>query len=311
VILLARRTPAVWSRLDGGAQQRADLLMRALAVAAHHCLDDENDPYVLLDGWSLFHKSWNPNHVQGYVGAVIAAGLYFGADALDDWFTRFDFDTFVAELAAANFHNIRRCWTARPVICEWLMRGGEIPVPADQSMAAGVVSHSRGVRRPFRFQGLTLHAPWALHRTQALRLYGKVVRTEVTIHGDQHTRLLQRATPAQVSPYEGRNGMIVELEGTDWSGVRSSLLYAYEAAMIDLPIAATLHLLDLWPRTEGGDLVRARMAVGLGDLRFRAREGYAGWANGKAHVHGWDEDIAPTGADHVFALWDHLLRPGA
>jgi len=311
VLLLAKRTPAAWDRLKADEHRRADLLMHALAVAAHHCLDDENDPYVLLDGWSLFHKSWNPNHVEGQVGVIMAAALYFGADALDAWFSRFDFDTFVAELEAANFSNIHRCWTAHPAVREWLMHGGEIPVPADQPIAAGVVSHSRGVRRPFRFMGHTLHEPWAMHRSQALRLFAKIVRTEVNIHGDRHTRLLQRATATKVSPYEGRNGMIIELENMDWAGLRSHLLYAYEAAMIDLPTAATLFALGEWRPAEGGDLIRRRMEVGLGDLRFRAREGYAGWSNGRASDTWWEKDLAPTGADFVFALWDHVIAtPG-
>ena len=49
-ILLAKRTPAVWSQLSAEERSRADLLMQALALAAHFCLDDDNDYYLLLDG---------------------------------------------------------------------------------------------------------------------------------------------------------------------------------------------------------------------------------------------------------------------
>ncbi|HEY5551812.1 MAG TPA: hypothetical protein VIK52_07985, partial [Opitutaceae bacterium] len=75
-ILLAKRTPEVWVQLSDDERARADLLMQALALAAHFCLDDDNDYYLLLDGYSLFHRSWNPNHVEGYVGAIISASLY-------------------------------------------------------------------------------------------------------------------------------------------------------------------------------------------------------------------------------------------
>lgn len=49
-ILLARRTPEVWSKLSADERHRADVLMQALAVAAHFCLDDDNNHYLLLDG---------------------------------------------------------------------------------------------------------------------------------------------------------------------------------------------------------------------------------------------------------------------
>ncbi len=307
-ILLARRTPAVWAELSADERHRADVLMRALAVAAHFCLDDDNDYYLLLDGESLFHKSWNPNHVEGYVGVIIAAALYFGADELNRFFETFDFDSFVAGLDALNFQNIRRCWTWTPAIRDLMMNGGSIAVPAAAPLAQGVVASGAGVRNAFTFQGFTLREPWQMHRDQALRLFAKVVRTEVIVHGENKSRLLHRASDATVSPWEGRTGMCLEFENMDWHGLRTSLVYAWEGVMIDLSTASALKALGEWKPDEGGDLVERRMAVGMSDLRFKAAEGYRGWANGGEHLSWWEKDLEPMGADFIFGLWEALFE---
>lgn len=302
-LLLARRTPAVWAQLSADERAHADLLMQALALAAHFCLDDDNDYYLLLDGYSLFHKSWNPNHVEGYVGAIISASLYFGPDELDAFFLQFDFDKFIARLEAANFQNIKRCWTWNPAVRGLMMNGGPVAVPGKQLLAQGVVTRGAGVRNHFSLGGDTLRQPWALHRAQALRLYSKAGRTRVTANADFTSSLMHRVSAATVSPWEGQMGMLQEFESTDWDGTRTSLGYAYEGAMIDIPTAATLKLLGEWRAAEGGDVLERRMGVGLGDLLFKAREGYRSWSQGKPHEYNWEDDLLPMGADFIFGLW--------
>lgn len=308
-LLLAKRTPAVWAQLSADEKARADLLMQSLALAAHFCLDDDNDYYLLLDGYTLFHKSWNPNHVEGYVGAIISASLYFGPDALDAFFLQFDFDQFVARLDVANFRNIKKCWTWNPAIRGLMMHGGPVAVPADQAMVQGLVTRGAGVRNTFSMGGQTLREPWALHRTQALRLFAKAVRTQVTAQAGFTSQLLHHASPVTTSPWEGQMGMLQEFESTDWFGLRTSLAYAYEGAMIDIPTAATLMLLGEWRAAEGGDLLERRMDVGMGDLFFKAHEGYRGWANGKSTNYDWETDLLPEGADFIAGLWQTYFAP--
>jgi hypothetical protein len=306
-LLLARRTPDVWTQFSEDERQRADLLMEALAIAGHFCLDDENDYYVLLDGKTHFHRSWNPNHVEGYVGVVVAASLYFGSDALNAKFKSFDFDAFLARLDAANFQNIRRCWTYHPAIRGLMMNGGSIALGEHAVLAIGVVTSGAGVRNTFTYDGIPLDQPWQLHRSQAVRLFSKAVRTRVTIDGDNTSYLLGRASNAQVSPWEGQMGMCHEFESTDWDGLRTSAMYAYEGAMIDLATASTLKVLGEWRANEGGDMVEKRMSVGMADLRFKVREGYRGWSQGKQHFTWWEKDLEPIGAAYVFGLWESLF----
>lgn len=308
-LLLAKRTPAVWAQLSDDEKQRADLLMQALALAAHFCLDDDNDYYLLLDGHSLYHKSWNPNHVEGYVGAIISASLYFGPDELNAFFRAFDFDRFIARLEAANFQNIKRCWTWNPAIRDLMMHGGSIAVPTKQVLAQGVVTRGAGVRNDFTHDGITLREPWELHRAQAVRLFSKAVRTRVIANSEFTSGLMNRASAATESPWEGQMGMLHEFESTDWDGFRTSAAYAFEGAMIDIPTAVTLKLVGVWDAARGGDVLERRMGVGMADLRFKAREGYRSWSLGKPREYWWERDLEPMGADFVFGLWETYFAP--
>ena len=308
-LLLAKRTPAVWNQLSADERARADLLMQSLALAAHFCLDDDNDYYLLLDGYSLFHKSWNPNHVEGYVGVIISASLYFGPDKLNKFFRDFDFDTFAARLKAANFQNILQCWTWNPAIRGLMMNGGSVTVPAGQILAQGVVTRGAGVRNDFTHDGIDLHHPWALHREQAVRLFSKAVRTRVIANAQFTSELLHEDTSATQSPWEGQMGMLQEFESTDWDGFRTSLGYAYEGAMIDIPTAVTLKLVGEWRADEGGDMLEKRMGVGMADLLFKAHEGYRSWSQGKPHEYDWSKDLQPMGGDYIVGLWKTYFIP--
>ena len=309
VLLLARRTPAVWERLSADERERADVLMQAMAVAGHFSLDDDNDYYLMLDGASHYHRSWNPNHVAGYAGVMVAASLYFGPDVLNRFYETFDFDRFLARVEAFNFQNIRRCWTYRPFVRDLLMHGGPVALGDDAVLAHGVVTTGAGVRNRFTSDGIPLDQPWALHRAHAVRLYSKAVRTRVGIHGPDTSYLLGRASATQVSPWEGQMGMCHEFEGTDWYGLRTSAIYAYEGVMIDLCTASTLKVLGEWRADEGGDVLERRMGVGLADLLFKVREGYRGWANGREHFTWWEKDLEPMGAVFVFGLWQSYFAP--
>lgn len=312
ILLLAKRTPAIWDALSPEERRRADLLMHALAIAGHFTLDDDNNFGILLDGVAPSYKSWNPNIVEGYVDVMIAASLYFGADELNAFFHSFDFDTFVDDLRTANFLNIARCWTNNPAIRELLMNGGTFRVPGGDPSGltfGGTLGRGAGVRNDFTYLGYTLAQPWELYRTQVDRQFCKIVRTIVTISGENRTRLLQRASNATLSPFEGQFGMCAEYESTDWDGVRSSTAYAFEGSMLQLSTASTLRALGEWRDDASGRSIAQRMAVGIGDLMFRAREGYRGWSQGQERLVWLEKDLQPLGSDYIFPLWtDYLGR---
>jgi hypothetical protein len=64
-------------------------------------------------------------------------------------------------------------------------------------------------------------------------------------------------------------GMLHEFESTDWDGLRTSLAYAFEGVMIDIPTAATLKAVGVWNAEAGGDMLERRMGVGMAGLTVR------------------------------------------
>ena len=104
-------------------------------------------------------------------------------------------------------------------------------------------------------------------------------------------------------------GMLQEFESTDWDGLRTSLGYAFEGVMIDIPTASTLKLLGQWRAAEGGDTLERRMGVGIGDMLFKAREGYHSWSQGKPRDYNWEETLQPMGADFIIGLWQTYFAP--
>lgn len=308
VFVLAQQTPAVWAELSGDERRRADLIMRALAVAGHFTMGDGNDCHVLLDGTSAHNKSWNINITEGYVDVMAAAGRWFGADRLDAFFAEFDFETFLEQLRAAELQNIVRCWTHRSEMAGLLMHGGShrLPPPKRPLDLGDIAGTALGVRRPFTFQGLRADQTWALFATQGFRQFAKAVRTRIIPFAGEATRLLQRTSTAEISPWEGRLGMCTEFEGTDWYGVRSCLTYAFEGAMITVGTAAALRVLGLWPDDAAGRELERRLAVGLADLRFKAREGYRGWAHGRETIAG-EAELRDRGSDFVYPMATELF----
>jgi hypothetical protein len=106
--------------------------------------------------------------------------------------------------------------------------------------------------------------------------------------------------------------MCAEYEATDWDGVRSSSAYAFEGSMLQLSVAATLHTLGEWRDDASGRSIAQRMAVGIGDLMFKAREGYRGWSLGQERIVWLEKDLQPLGSDYIFPLWtDYLSRNNA
>lgn len=117
-LAIVRHTPALWAELGNDTpekyQERADMLMKALAVAANWTMDDDNNFNADITG-KEFNKDHNPNHQEGYVGVAIAASVYFGAAnndpaKLDTVFDTFDYDTYVAAFESYGWKNILSVW---------------------------------------------------------------------------------------------------------------------------------------------------------------------------------------------------------
>jgi hypothetical protein len=78
--------------------------------------------------------------------------------------------------------------------------------------------------------------------------------------------------------------------------------------MINLGTAASLRVLGLWRDDASGRDIGERMAIGVSDLMFKAREGYRGWAHGKETIAGLEE-LRARGSDYVLPMWSELFPP--
>lgn len=310
-LAFARHTPAVWESLSGEERARADLLMQALAVAANFCLDDDNAYRCLVDGEQNWAKGMNPNHVEGYVGAAMAAGWYFGIEELDTFFLGFDFDVFLGRLREAGFVNIEGAWTRIPDTRRVLMEGGLF------TESRPYLGLGRGVRgNRFTYGGLRLDQSWAIYRGLAERMFSNVTQSSLPVDGmEERTRIIDTDDAGRPlrSPFEGRTGMCYEFLTTNahmnGTRFRSSLFYVYEGWMLNMANAVALRARGLWPAPEDSRTLREQMVVGTGDFFFKMEHGYRGFANGK-WAPGREESVARLGGwPWAKAWWEEGLAP--
>ncbi|WP_232766620.1 hypothetical protein [Geminisphaera colitermitum] len=312
-LALARHTPSVWNLLSDDEHARADLLMQALAVAANFNVDDDNNYRCMIDGDINTAKTFNPNHVEGYVAAAMAAGWYFDVndtqDTLDAFFQKFDFDAFVEKLRAANFTNIIAAWTHSPETRRVLMEGG--PFYADNPKAGT----GRGVRgNPFTYGQHRVDQPWPIYAKLARKMFAHEVKSSLPVSGreGEFTRILDTDTEGRplVSPWEGRRGMCYEFLTSQGakrgSNFRSCARYVWEGWTIDMATAVTLYARGLWPAPGKDDGLSSAMTVGSEDLLFKLKHGYRSFSHGRFYDVNWK---MVKGWPWVSAWWSEILSP--
>ncbi|EIP98859.1 hypothetical protein OpiT1DRAFT_03335 [Opitutaceae bacterium TAV1] len=314
-LALARHTPAVWNQLSDDEHARADLLMQALAVAANFNVDDDNNYRCMIDGDINTAKTFNPNHVEGYVAAAMAAGWYFesasdrAADRLDMFFQTFDFDSFLEKLRAANFTNIIAAWTHTSETRRVLMDGGPF-FPDNPKAGSG-----RGVRgNPFTYGKHRASESWAIYARLARRMFAHEVKSSLPVSGrdGEFTRILGTDTEGRplVSPWDGQRGMCYEFLTSQGekrgSKFRSCARYVWEGWTIDMATAVTLYARGLWPVPGNDDGLSSAVTVGSEDLLFKLKHGYRGFAHGAFNEVDWK---MVKGWPWVSAWWADVLAP--
>ena len=308
-----RATDAAWGALGSEDRAKADLLMEALAATACFALDDDNNYRVMADGDRNYAKTWNPNHVEGYVGVALATAWYFGVDDLNRRLKNFDFDPFLAKLKEAGFTNIVGCWTHTPATRKAYMEGGDFEGD-DPKLNYGTGVGVRG--NHFTYLGMELDRDWDIYRKLAERMYCHVAQAELPVTGIEglSTHIIAKDADGKylISPYEGRQGMCMEfITGNapkNGSKFRSSLSYVYEGWMNNMATATAVWARGHWParNAENAAMLDA-IFVGSSDFLFKAEHGYHGFANGKEqHSTGIAKHMAPQ---FPTAWWESVVKP--
>lgn len=312
--LLAKNTPSVWSRLSEREKEKINWLMKAMAVAGHFCFDDGNDFRTGLGNEGNFYKLSNPNYSEGYVGCVIAASLYFGADHLNAIFKEFSFAEYINQFSPANlnFPNILSRWNS----FDWapiLENGGQ----------DGRGGKGEGVRNEFTYQGIGLDDPFGIFKKLADIMYGAgyfygnnpwtqspLVIDGLSVKDVVYSQTINNGT----SPYLGQAGMCYEFHSSDGFGTntrpRSHINYVSDGWGNSVCTRASLEVLGYWKgHPDSLAKVESHMFVGSEDFLFKAQKGFRGYSSGKPKGDVFEADlISNRGHAYPKEIWQSLLK---
>ena len=330
---LARHTPLVWTQLTDEERSRIEWLMRAMAIAAHFNFDDDNDYRTGVAYEGNFHKQANPNYREAYMGVLIAARLFFGAEELNTIFLSFDYAVYHAQFTEFGFSNVLARWDNAT---NGGLAGGEFGLRSvlengGKARAGDVaLGEGRGVRNRFTYQGVGLEDPFALFKKLADYMYGPddtepgtpwskddTVTNELWSQGK---RVAWTHADA-ISPFTGERGMALEFRAHQGSSPnlrpRSSLKYVADGWNNSITTRATLQALGFWAgsgeRIHQRDEIEGRMHVGSEDFLFKAGAGYHAVHGGATlPMLSLSSDGGATlnahGFDYNREIWQRFLR---
>lgn len=282
-LVLVKNTPSLYNELTQDEKDRMDWLMRALAVAGNWGFNDANNYKTGTDLMGNFGKTWNPNYRNAYLPVVLSASMYFGAEELDKIYTSFSYDEYMKKFDEYGFTNIKKAW--EPAGKDAMENGGEVTLLGGigaSGMVAGQSGGSgKGVKIPFKYNGMGPDKLQEIYINLMQYTYGKVVQNDYGVKGEKDYSYI---ISGKESPYTGYNGMMSEFAGGDGSGLRSNAGYGFDSFMSIVPTFANFKLFGIWDSsTDAQKKVDALMYVGNNDLIFKMQEGYHGFSTGNVH----------------------------
>ena len=282
-LVLIKKTPALWNSLTPSEKEKADWLMKALAITGNWAFNDANDYKTGLGMEGNFGKRYNPNYAQGYMGVMIAFSIYFGADAGNAILKSFDYDRYMQQFRKYNWTNI---------ITTWQKTGKKL---MEQGGTDGMGGTGKGVKLPFKWNGYALNDLMGIFYSQSVTGSPSPMYSRTVINGIGPARILKGS-----SPVLGQRGMCLEFQTTDSKGLRSDALYALEGWMNNLITRATLKRLSKWGGVHA-KIIEKLMMVGTIDLMYKLSKGYLGvsrWGSSTA-------DDSPSGVAAAKGYYFH------
>lgn len=298
------RKQSLWDELLPETQKKLHCLMKCFAYILHYACDKDNTYETSLRRDSHWSKTWSPNSRIDFLGyAPILANYFGGREAFAELFTKFNYDSLIAELEECGFTNILNTLTTPAVETDFgftLPSAREIlegtredqyyykPNAGSNSILYG--GTGKGIKREFLY---SIRKPMPASDTEIIKqvlaqTYNRVCKSQV-IYGNLQGGIMDDS----ISPYEGQVGMFFELD-EDWRGGRSC---AYRA-MIDFAIVTSclsaVKLLGLFEFEEEGSFyglydrkevtnqeLYNRVYVGNNDLIYRLEHGYNSLNDGR------------------------------
>jgi hypothetical protein len=275
-LTMAKKTPAIWNELREDEKAKVDLVMKSLAISVNWGYNDDNNYPCGLNLAGNFRKSWNPNYRCSYIPGIVNAVLYFGSpDGVNEIFTGFDYDRYMAELNAAGFTNIAAAWSNAG---KKLMEEGGSVTARDGGTGSG-----KGVKMPFVYSKAPLSDIDGIMSSLVQYTYQSKVKSSAGIRGGKnYAHILDRTK----SPFEGMPGMMYEFASGDANGIRSDAEYCAASFDILVPAIALLKIFGGWDgSTPAQQQMDSLMYVGNEDLIYKLEHGYHSYSKGVGMDH--------------------------
>ncbi len=297
-VALAKDTPSVWNRLSAEVQGKLDLLMRCFVITDNFGMNDKNNYTTTLALAGNYNKGWNPNYrFTSLMPMLYGASFFGGADAVDAILTGFSYDAYIEELTKAGFTNILTIWQTAG---KDLMENGGSVTSSDGKTSSGV-----GCKEPFKYQGYRLDAegiPAIFNFMMEFNYSGGPVRSSLPYGAAEPQAYIPGG---KISPVEGKLGLLLEFNGGDAGGLRSSLGYSQADFILGITGFGTLMTLGSFnPKTDLPQTVANKIWVGNADFIFKCTTGYHDFEKGS----GKDVTVGGYGGlPYIRDLWESNL----
>jgi len=303
MLFIARRTPAIWDQLSEVERALIDLTMEAFMYSSTFTTKDEVATSLGISGDTNLNRDWNPNYQNGMVGMIIVTALYWGFDQFESKLATYDDAAFVRSLRTSNLKNLLSTY-ANPAR------------PNAITIQAGLRKKVNG--EVYRFHGISERNLLGLFNYIASRTFSAEISCGlnggVGING--YGRMVKNC---DLLPSLGLKGMILEFDGWDAEGKRSSSVYSWDSWYPLNYARAALQIAGwLTPSTlrRSAALVETmdRYRIGSNDLLFKLSPEKGGGYRDYAHGTGGETVVfgkafmKDHGAEANVDLFDILQR---
>lgn len=213
MFFLVKCTPRIWNALSESEHSLIDLTMEAFMYSSVFTTKDEVASSLGMNGDTNLHRDWNPNYQNGMVGMVIISALYWGFSDFESKLATFTDSEFIGRLRANKMTNLLTTY--------------ENPErPNSFTIQSGLRKSVKGA--VYRFHGITERSVLELFNYIARRTFSATISCGLN-NGAGINGFGRIVKQCDSLPDVGYPGMILEFDGWDAEGKRSSASYSWDA----------------------------------------------------------------------------------
>jgi hypothetical protein len=213
MFFLVRRTPRIWNALSEAEQSLIDLTMEAFMYSSVFTTKDDVASSLGMNGDTNLNRDWNPNYQNGMVGMVIISALYWGFSDFESKLATFTDSEFKDRLRAQRMTNLLTTYDSPDR-------------PDSSKIQFGLRKWVSGA--VYRFHGITERNVLELFNYIARRTFSATISCGLN-NGAGLNGFARIVKQCNSLPDVGYPGMILEFDGWDAEGKRSSASYSWDA----------------------------------------------------------------------------------